>query len=317
MFGFLKGIVKAFVTIGKVFAALAKLVTNFPKFLLCMVKLILISLLHMLMIIPGVDIFMTAVIHGVRYLLMVLTRIVFPILMFAFVAIFALVDVLLGDFTGGDTIGARMHRILSLFNTCLNDPRGWFSIRRWHRRNRFTRLFGVYPCMSPCYQGYEPMDMSGGLLCKKIGLDSPEYCTAAAVTRVAEGMKYYPLPAAEVSSPECREREAAQLSENQKILVRTVCQQPDEYENDYLRVPCFERYCAHPTSDETGPSTCVNLVPFKKRQGTGRQRTVMILILVISGSLFFFMMVTSIRAKQDEFVQLNQSFMQEKMRVDA
>lgn len=301
--------------VGMVFSALARLIPNFPKFVICMIKLIIITNLHMFLSIPGVDYVMTFLIHLLRYLIIVSIRIVFPVLMFLFVAIVALIDVIFGDFSGNDTVGARMHRILSLFNTCLNDPRGWFAIRRWHRHNMYTRLFGVFPCMSPCFSGYEPMPVSGGLLCKKVGLDSPEFCTAAAVTRVAEGMKYKPLPMVSVSSEDCRARESAQLSDNQKLLVQTVCQQPDEYDNEFLRVPCFERYCAYPTSDDVGPSTCANLVPYKSRKPSVNQQLLMIVVLMVAGAQFFFTMVTSIRAKQQEFVLLNQSFMQQQLRV--
>lgn len=307
---FLKGV-------GQVFSALARLIPNFPKFVICLVKLIVISVIHMLLLIPGIDHVVTFLIHLRRYLISLVVKLVFPILMFLFVAIVALIDVILGDFSGNDTLGARMHRILSLFNTCLNDPRGWFTVRRWHRHNRYTRLFGVYPCMSPCFPGYEPEGMSGGMLCKKMSVESPEFCTAAAITRVAEGMPYRPLPFVSVSADDCRTREAAQLSENQKLLVRTVCQQPDEYDNEFLRVPCFERYCAYPSSDDVGPSTCVNLVPYKSRKAPVHQQLVMIVLLLVTGAQFFFTMVTSIRAKQDEFVQLNQSFMQDKLRVDS
>eukprot|EP00873_Tetraselmis_striata_P033988 jgi/Tetstr1/454252/TSEL_041171.t1 len=300
--------------VAEVFSTLAKLLPNFPKFLMCFIKLLVISLVHMLLTIPGVDYVMIVWLNLRAYLLSAAARVIMPVLMFLFVALVALLDVLTADFTGTDTLGVKMHRVLSIFNTCLNDPRGWFSVRRWHRNNRFVRLFGVYPCMAPCYSGYEPAGT--GLVCKRIARDSPEFCTAAAVTRVAEGMPYRPLPSFAVSSDQCVAREAEQLSGNQRLLVRIVCGQPEEYDNEYLRVPCFERYCARPTSDDVGPSTCSELVPYKSRQGPVGNQLLLIFLLLITGSKFFFTMVTSFRSKQLEFEQLSQSFLQDKARVD-
>jgi hypothetical protein len=261
--------------------------------------------------------FMTFVVHAVRYLLAVVVKLLVSLFVFFMVSVVAFFDMILGSFTGNrSTLGERAFYIVSLVNTCLNDPRGWFVNRRWHRDNRFARAFGVYPCMTPCFPGYEPMPMSGGLLCKKISRDSPEYCTAAAITRVVEGLPYRPLPSFPISSDDCRWRENDRLSDNQKLLARTVCQQPEEYDNDFLRVPCYERFCANPVAGDTGPSTCENLVPFKSRKADVKGQLVMIGVLLVSGANFFFTTFTSIKSKQEEFKILNDSFLQKQARFD-
>lgn len=299
------------------FVTVSAIMPGFGRLLLCFIKLVIVSIAYMLFMLDPLAYAMTFQLHLARYLLAITVKLLVSLFMFLMVAIVAFIDVIIGSFTGSRaTLGVRLFRVLSLFNTCLNDPRGWFATRRWHRDNRFVRAFGVYPCMSPCFRGYEPLPMSGGLLCKKMSIDSPEYCTAAAVTRVAEGLAYRPLPAVAVSSDECRWREADTLSDNQKLLVRTVCEQPDEHDNDFLRVPCYERYCANPTPDDPAPSTCANMVPFKSRRADVKNQLIMIVVLLVAGAQYFFTMVTSIRAKQDEYMLLNQSFMQDKVRVD-
>ena len=299
------------------FVIVSAIMPGFGHLLLCFIKVAVIGLAYMLFTIDPIAYSMTFVVHLVKYLLAVIVKLLVSLLMFLMVAVVAFLDVIIGSFSGDrSTLGVRLFRILSLFNTCLNDPRGWFTMRRWHKDNRFVRAFGIYPCMTPCHAGYEPAPMSGGLTCKKMSLDSPDYCTAAAVTRVAEGMAYRPLPKVEVSSDDCRWREAGTLSENQKLLVQTVCQQPDEYENDFLRVPCYERYCANPVPGDTGPSTCENLVPFKSRGADVKRQLLMIVVLLVVGSQYFFTTVTAIRAKQDEYTQLNQSFVQKQGRFD-
>ena len=294
--GIIKGLTSFFKGVADVFNALATLIPNFPKLLICLVKIIVLAVLKLLLLIPGVDYAATAIIHTFPYLLGALVKIVFPVFMFVFVAVVALVDVVLGNLSGGEPLGLRLHRIVALFNTCLNDPRGWFSVRRWHRNNRYSRLLGIAPCMSPCFDGYEPMSASGGLLCQKMSLEAPDFCTAAAVTRVAEGMPYFPVPRAAVSASDCG---GDHLSENQKLLVRLVCQQPDEYDNGFLRVPCFERYCAHPDSKEIGPSTCVNLVPYESKTSAAGQQLLYAVLVVSAGGIFFYTMIESIRAKRD------------------
>jgi len=298
-----------------VYAALAALIPFFPQAIICTVKVAVIATLHMLLLIPGLDSATTFFLHVGRYLLAAAVKSLFPAILFVGVACVWLVDAGTGKLAGPQNLGSRVHRVLSLFNTCLNDPRGWFSVRRWHRGNRHERLFGVYPCMSPCFRGFEPAPGSGGLLCKRMSLDSPEFCTAAAVTRVAEGLRYRPLPKVAVSDEGCRAREASGLSEHQKLLVRTVCQQPDEFDNAFLRVPCFERYCARPGSEDEGPSTCAGLVPYRRRIPPAKQHVVALVLLLVVGAYYFFSMVTSFRAKQDKYAILSQSFLQEKMRV--
>lgn len=302
--------------ISVLFVIVSSIMPGFGHLLFCFIKVVIIGLIYLLFQIDPIAYFWTFIIHLLRYIINITVKLLVSLLMFLMVSIVAFIDVIIGSFSGGKaTLGTKLFYILSLFNTCLNDPRGWFTMRRWHKDNRFTRAFGVYPCMAPCFRGYEPSPMSAGLSCRKISTDSPEYCTAAAVTRIAEGMHYRPLPKFSVSSEECRWRESDTLSDNQKLLVRTVCEQPDEYDNDFVRVPCYERYCANPESG--GPSTCEDMVPFKSRKTGVKNQLLMIIVLMIVGSKYFFTMVTAIRSKQDEFVLLNQSFVQDKTMFDS
>ena len=314
MLGFFKGVFE-------VFGSLARLIPNFPKFVLCFIKLTVISLLHMLLLLPGVSHLTAFLMNLVPYLIMVTIRVVLPVLMFVLIGVLFVIDMFAeqvsGQGGGGNSIGARCRRFIMLFNTCLNDPRAWFSQRRWHRGNGYQRLLGVYPCVSPCFQGYEPLRSSGGLLCKRISLKSPEFCTAAAVTRVVEGMRYRPLPGFAVGSQECREREAGRTTANQRALVRVACQQPGQFGNDFLRAPCFERYCAMPGDDETSPGTCASLVPLKDRRAGVPRQLLGGPVLVAAGCAFLYAAVTSLRAKQDEYKMLGDRLAMSQVRIEA
>lgn len=293
---FLKGV-------GMVFEALAKLVPNFPKLVICMIKLIIISILYMLLSIPGIDILTTVLIHAPRYLLSIIIPVFIPLIIFIFVAIVALFDVILGSMFSGESTGAKMFRVISLFTTCVNDPRGWYRQRVWHRNNRFVRAFGVYPCMTPCFSGYEPSPFSGGMMCKRRDKGTPEYCTAAAVTRVLEGMSYKPAARVAVSSRDCDAFEKERMSDNQAALVRVVCEQPAEHGNDNVRVPCYERYCARPALGEKGPGSCLALVPFDS-SSMPKMHVGIVPLLLFGGCVFFFSMVGSLRGRRVEYSRL-------------
>lgn len=288
---FLKGV-------GEVFASLARLLPNFPKFVLCFIKLTIVVILNWLIMIPGVNHIVTALLHGSEYLITWIAKTGTMLALFLAVGIVAFIDMFAGQkkkgVPTGNGLGTRLKSFVNIFTTCLNDPRAWFTVHRWHLSNSVSSLFGVYPCMSPCFRGYQPMTESGGLLCKRADTSTPEFCSAASITRVAEGMPYRPLPGAALSNQNCSHIEAG-LTENQKNLVDTVCTQPGEYDNDFLRAVCFDRYCARPSSDDHGPRACADLVPYKSRIRPVTEQLIFIPVIVVAGAQFYYTMVSSVK----------------------
>jgi hypothetical protein len=301
---FLKGV-------GEVFASLARLLPNFPKFVLCFVKLLVVVILNWLIMLPGVNYVITWLLNCVVYLLTVLAKTVAMLCLYLAVGLVAMIDMFGGASgkrkngvpMGNNSLGVRLKGFVALFSTCLEDPRGWFTVQRWHMSNSVSSLFGVYPCMTPCFRGYEPMTESGGLLCTTAQVGTPEFCSAAAITRVAEQMGYRPLPGADLSHSNCSYVENS-LSGNQKSLVDTVCTQPKEYDNGFLRAACFERYCANPSSDDTGPRLCADLVANRTRVVPVEQQLLFIPVLLIAGAHGFYTMVSSLKTKQNEYSAL-------------
>jgi hypothetical protein len=308
--GIFKKIGRVLKSIGKVFITIGKLFTNFPKMVICFLKLLVIVAIRFILKVPGVNIVYAYAFYGPLYLVQLLVKLAVATFMFAFVALIAFIDVIFGNMTstnngGASSIGARMTRFVMMFTSCFNDPRAWYTTRRWHRGNRYGMFMGVYPCMAPCWAGYEPKP--NGILCGRADPDSPDYCTAAAITRVAEGMSYTPKPGIALSGEDCADIE---MTPNQKNLVRLVCQQPEEYDNNFLRVACFERYCARPSDSDYGPSTCKSLVPYHNRRGSVNNQLAMMFLFLAGGACFFFTMSSALRTKQDEFVILSRSYVQ-------
>lgn len=301
----LDGFIGFFKGVGEVFNTLARLLPNFPKFVLCFVKLTIVVVLNWLISIPGMDVVITFLIHVFNYLLIVIIKIVAMACMFAVVGLVAAVDTMFaqkknGVATGNNSLGGRLKYFVTLFTTCLNDPRAWFTVKRWHASNAVATAFGIYPCMNTCFGGYEPMAVSNGLLCKMSDPLTPEYCSAASVTRVAEGLPYRPLPGSSLSNAGCADVEA-KLSAAQKNLVDSVCVQPQEYDNDFLRAVCFDRYCANPSSEDHGPRSCAALVPYQSRERPPTQQLVFVPILFIAGVQAFYTMVSSIASRQADY----------------
>jgi hypothetical protein len=264
--------------------------------------LTVVVILNWLIMLPGVDYILTWILNGHVYLLTVLAKSAAMLCLFLAVGFVAMLD-MFGGTMGNNSLGVRLKGFVALFSTCLNDPRGWFTVQRWHMSNSVSSLFGVYPCMTPCFRGYEPMLESGGLLCKTAQIGTPEFCSAAAITRVAERMGYRPLPGADLAHANCSYVENA-LTRNQKSLVDTVCTQPKEYDNGFLRAACFERYCANPSSDDTGPRLCADLVATRSRAVPVEQQLLFIPVLLFAGAHGFYTMVSSLKTKQKEYSAL-------------
>lgn len=241
--------------IGDFFNSLGNLFRNFPKLVICLFKLTLVSLTYgLLKAIPELATFLA---YWPRYGLMATMRIVVPLCVMALVWLVSLVD-------SSSSVGVKMSKFLSLVMSCTNDPRGWYTVRRWHTDNKFGRAMGIYPCLSPCFRGYEPMHSSSSVLCKK-AVEGPDFCPAAIATRAADG---HPVPSG-AHSPggrDCQSRADA-LSVHQTSVARSVCDQAEFFGKRSILAPCFELVCDG-MADSATAAGCARLVPSHERAVT-------------------------------------------------
>lgn len=311
-FGF---IVDLFKGVALTFNAIAKLIPDFPKLILCFIKLIFMTILRLFLMIPGVDVSITVVLNIFEYLLVCVLKVA----VFVIYVIIACVMWFLDNVVGKsikmphNSFGLTFRKFIKLFSTCFNDPRVWYTVSRNHRNNRHTSIMGLSPCLSPCPGQYEPNFM---FTCKRSERSTTAFCPDAAITRIADGLRYSPTLGYELNEASCDTR-AESLTKNQKRLIRAACSQPDAFTNPYLKTMCYEKFCKSEPTDEGVAVMCAGIVPYKQKKLVNTNDIFKIPILMISGFFAFFHLVTTFKAKQNRYMQMHTDWSTENTRFNV
>ncbi|AUF82305.1 hypothetical protein TetV_213 [Tetraselmis virus 1] len=308
-------VISAFRAVIEVFEITIKVITGFPRNIICLIKLLILGVIRFIFanLLPH---FTAIMLYTLPYLVQVVPKFISGTLMLFFVSFVWLIDKFFGNWSNSTTdsggrLGIMARSFVQLFTTCFNDPRSWYLTDRYHKGNRHERLLGVYPCMSPCkgiYQNY-----LGGVLCKRAPKTSPQYCPLAAITRSVEDKPYVPMAKYALNEKACDDE--SYRTDAQKQLALVACSQPFYYNSDtrkFMRTACYERFCSNNPSGDQSISGCTDLIPFKGRQDDIKMRVLQIPALLIAGVQLFYMLSTSIQVKQDEYVQQNRQWLSQR-----